>query len=228
MDANQARDLELIRQIRANVPGAMEALVEKYVPLVRHIARHHYAKRMDFEDLFQEGLIGLLHAVEEYRPDRYDVKFSSFAYLCITRKVYNVIKQTNGRKHRVLNDAVSLQSFVSWEENRTLLDLWIDENQVDPQRIVEEKLTATDLRRLLRNHLSLLEYTVLGLLLQGFTCSDIERRIGVSAKAVDNARTRVKMKLRRLLDRYGSLLSPQVPQKARRRRDLYVNLRLEA
>lgn len=55
MDANQARDLELIRQIRANVPGAMEALVEKYVPLVRHIARHHYAKRMDFEDLSRRG-----------------------------------------------------------------------------------------------------------------------------------------------------------------------------
>src|SRR5690554_4921765 len=143
MDANQQRDLELIEDVRAGVPGSKEALVEKYVPLVKYIVRHYYARRMDFEDLFQEGLIGLLQAIDEYRPERFDVKFSSFAYLCVVRKIYNIIKQSNGRKHRLLSDAVSLQASLSdGGEGRTLLELYSDEAQLDPQDVVEDRMVA--------------------------------------------------------------------------------------
>ncbi len=41
---------------------------------------------------------------------------------------------------------------------------------------------------------------------------------------VDNARTRVKAKLKRLVDTSGSLLSPQIPMQVRRRTDLYMKL----
>lgn len=222
MDANQRLDLELIERIRARQPGAREELVEKYIPLVRHIARRHYARQMDFDDLVQEGLIGLLGAIEEYRPDRFAVRFSSFAYLCIVRKIYNVIKQANAPKNRVLADAISLQAHLHGDGGRTLLELHGDGNQADPQEVVEDRLIAGELARLLRDHLSGLEYQVLGLLLQGFGCSEIGRRIGVDPKAVDNARTRVRIKLRRLLDRYGSLLDPRVPVRARGRRNLPV------
>ncbi|MGB4251208.1 MAG: sigma-70 family RNA polymerase sigma factor, partial [Limnochordia bacterium] len=89
---NQAVDLELIRRVRAGEEGARESLVLKYIPMVKYIIRNYYSSFLDFEDLVQEGLIGLLSAIEEYKPERYDVKFSSFAYLCIIRRVYNVIK----------------------------------------------------------------------------------------------------------------------------------------
>ena len=54
--------------------------------MVKRIARNHYASFLEFEDLMQEGLIGLLSAIEEYDPDK-KVKFSSFAYICILRKI---------------------------------------------------------------------------------------------------------------------------------------------
>ena len=59
-------------------------MVRKYIPMVKYIIRNYYASFLDFEDR-AEGLIGLLSAIDEYKPDEYDVKFSSFAYLCIIR-----------------------------------------------------------------------------------------------------------------------------------------------
>ena len=52
----------------------------------------------------------------------------------------------------------------------------------------------------------------------------IEKQFGIGAKAVDNARTRVKSKLRKLIEEYGSLLSPRVPVVVRKRKDLYLKL----
>ena len=119
---NQNLDLDLIRRIREGEAEAKEKLVTKYVPMVKYIIRNYYASFLDYEDLLQEGLIGLLTAIDEYQPEKFDVKFSSFAYICILRGVYNVIKQTNGNKHRLLNEAVSLQAAIGADENRVI---WI-------------------------------------------------------------------------------------------------------
>jgi len=225
--ANQARDLELIARIRKGDASARDELVTKYLPMVKHIVRKHYARAFEFDDLMQEGFIGLLGAIEEYRPEEFDVKFSSFAYMCIIRKVYNVIKQSNGNKHKALNDAVSLHSYVNADETRTVMDLIPhSESWVDPHETVERKAVSQRIDRLLRNHLSILEYTVATLILEGYSASEIERAIGVKAKVVDNARTRVKQKLKRIIDTYGTLLSPLIPEKGRQRRDLFMEVRI--
>jgi len=221
---NQERDLELIRQVRAGNRKAREELVTKYIPMVKRIARNHYASFLEFEDLMQEGLIGLLSAIEEYDPDK-KVKFSSFAYICILRKIYNVIKHSNGNKHKALNDAVSIYAFVNPDETRTVLDcVPFEDPSLDPEQVVEERIVNQRLKSVLENHLSVLEYTVISLFLQGYTTAEIEAAIGVNAKAVDNARTRVRLKLRRILTEHGSLLNPKVPVRVRRREDLYRKL----
>lgn len=223
-EENQKRDLHLIQCARRGDRLAQEELVRKYTPLVRHIVRNYYARFLEFDDLMQEGLIGLLHAIREYDGERYDVKFSSFAYICVIRKVYNVIKHTNGTKHRVLNDAVSLFNFVNLDETRIVLDVVASEDtEVDPEKVVEQEFVSARVEQVLRTHLSVLEYTVIHLLLAGYNYNDIERELSVSAKVIDNARTRVRLKLKRILQKYGSLLSPKVPEKARQRRDLYYH-----
>mgnify|MGYP001418072415 CR=1 FL=1 len=81
------------------------------------------------------------------------------------------------------------------------------------------------LDKVLKNHLSLLEYVVIALLLKGYTTSEIENEVGINSKSVDNARTRIKFKLQRILGEYGSLLSPKIPQKVRKRSDLCMDLK---
>lgn len=222
---NQTIDLDLIQKLRRGNEEARENLVRKYIPMVKYIVRNYYSSFLDFEDLLQEGLIGLLSAIEEYKPNQYDVKFSSFAYICIIRRVYNVIKQTTGNKHRLLNEAASLQTPVGRNENRAFIDLVASGTlQFDPETVLEDRYVSDVIGEVLRNHLSLLEYAVITRILKGYSAREIEEEMGVGLKVIDNARTRVKSKLRRLLDEHGSLLSPEVPTNVRKREDLYISV----
>lgn len=223
-DRNQKIDLQLLNRSRNNDSFAKEELVKKYTPMVKYIVRNNYIKTLEFEDMLQEGLIGLLSAIDEYNSKDYNVKFSSFAYLCIVRKIYNIIRQSNNYKNRTLNYAVSLQAPTDSSQTRTLLDFITSDQTIDPEEVFENKWTAERINSLLQNHLSLLEYTVIGLVLNGYTIGEIEERIGVDAKSVDNARTRVRCKLQRILSKYGSLTSPHVPNRARKREDLYMSI----
>ena len=226
-EENQKRDIHLIHLIRSGDNIAKEKLVQKYTPMVKHITRNYYASFLDFEDLMQEGLIGFLNAIDEYKPDQFNVRFSSFAYICIIRKVYNIIKQTTGNKHKALNNATSLYAYINSDENRIILDLIPNDYiSIDPVTLIEDKHINQRLDQVLLNHLSLLEYSVIIMLLRGFSSGEIEAEIGVGSKVIDNARTRVKNKLRRIMQEYGSLLSPKVPTAVRKRKDLYFDLKL--
>lgn len=225
--ANQQVDLHLIDEIRSGNNDAKDTLIAKYTQMVRHIVRRHHSNVLDFEDLVQEGLIGLLGAIAEYRPDQFDVKFSSFAYLCIQRKISNAVKQCMGNKHKALNQALSLHSYVNSEETRTRMDcIPSEETWTDPALLIENRLLDERMRALLREHLSMLEYVVTILLAEGYTARDIEREFGLSPKRVDNARTRVKAKLHRLLHAFGSLDHPGIPKTRRRRNDLALQVQL--
>ncbi|MBO8126720.1 MAG: sigma-70 family RNA polymerase sigma factor [Firmicutes bacterium] len=221
---NQEVDLELIHRIRTGDAGAMEELIQKYTPLVRYIVRNYYAKFFEFDDLMQEGMIGLMNAVNEYDHTRYNIKFSSFAYICVIRKIYNIIKRINGSKHKALNDAVSLFSYINLDETRTVMDvIESDDQKADPEEVMEARFIDERVDEILKNHLSILEYTVIRKLLEGYSYSEIQEECGIPPKVIDNARTRVRLKLQKLVNKYGSLLNPQVPKKARRREDLYYD-----
>ncbi len=217
---NQGKDLRLIFRIREGDRQAKEDLVEKYIPLIRHIIRNYYSSFLEYEDLLQEGFIGLLNAIDEYKPEKFEVKFSSFAYICIIRRIYNIIKVTSGNKHRALNDAVSLYTFINQEGSLTIIDLIPDSDS--PLEEVEELLMTKELHGVLKNYLSLFEYAVCSLMLKGYSSREIELELQVGSKAVDNARTRMKTKLRKVIKEQGSLTEQKTPLKVRQRRDLYL------
>lgn len=217
---NQGKDLRLIFRIREGDRQAKEDLVEKYIPLIRHIIRNYYSSFLEYEDLLQEGFIGLLNAIDEYKPEKFEVKFSSFAYICIIRRIYNIIKVTSGNKHRALNDAVSLYTFINQEGSLTIIDLIPDSDS--PLEEVEELLMTKELHGVLKNCLSLFEYAVCSLMLKGYSSREIELELQVGSKAVDNARTRMKTKLRKVIKEQGSLTEQKTPLKVRQRRDLYL------
>lgn len=221
--SNQERDLRLIESVRSGDPQAKEELIKKYLPMVRYIVKNSYATKYEHEDLVQEGLMGLLSAIEEYDSESHDVKFSSFAYLCIIRKIYNYVRQCMNNKNRALVNAVSLYQFVDPDDTRTLMDI-LACDAVDPEEVVEAKWVNQRLSAVLKAHLSILEYAVLSLLVSGYTTGEIEKVLGVPAKCVDNARTRVRLKLHRIVSTYGSLTSSNIPKKVRRRKDLYMRL----
>ena len=62
-------DLQLQQRAAAGDREAEEALVSRYMQLVRAIARPFFLAGGDSEDLIQEGMFGLLSAVRQYDPD---------------------------------------------------------------------------------------------------------------------------------------------------------------
>ena len=59
-------------------PAAREALVERFLPLARQLARRYQRAGEPLDDLIQVASLGLLKAIERFDPER-ETAFSSFA-----------------------------------------------------------------------------------------------------------------------------------------------------
>lgn len=58
-------------------PALREEIVRRSLSLVEHFARNYRGRGIDYDDLFQEGCLGLLLAIERYDPDL-GYSFSTF------------------------------------------------------------------------------------------------------------------------------------------------------
>ena len=70
------------------------ALAEQYIPYVRSIAgkiKRTVAKEIDFEDLVEYGMIGLLEAADRYDP-KFGANFMTFAYYRIRGAIYDGLR----------------------------------------------------------------------------------------------------------------------------------------
>src|SRR4051812_18379528 len=72
-------DRELfLRHQRERDPAAREALVQRFLPLARQLARRYQRAEEPLEDLVQVASLGLIKAIDRFNPER-DVAFSSYA-----------------------------------------------------------------------------------------------------------------------------------------------------
>ena len=84
---------------------AIEQLLLQYKGLVKSIVRKYFLIGSDMDDLMQEGMMGLYKAILSFSYDG-GAKFETYARLCISRQVYNAIKQANNTKNQVLNSCL--------------------------------------------------------------------------------------------------------------------------
>lgn len=84
---------ETFRRLRAHkirIDRARNALIVSNLALVTHVARQFDARSVGFADLFQEGTIGLITAVERFEWER-GHKFSTYAYWWIRNSISKAI-----------------------------------------------------------------------------------------------------------------------------------------
>ncbi len=221
---NQQKDLELIKKIRSKYDmAAKDELVLKYLPMVRHIVKCFHPSQADFDDFSQEGAIGLLKAIDEYNPERFQVKFSTFAYICIMRKVSNTFRRSRNKTIPSTGNMLSLFRNMDEANNRMLIDLLAGQTD-EPFNFIEKEWINQKLDSVLKIYLSPIEYQVMKGIIAGDNQGEIQISLALSAKVIDNARTRARGKLRKIIEAYGSLLNPNIPQKVRKRKDLAINL----
>lgn len=68
----------LVRRAQSGEGAAREALIDRLLPLVTALARRFRTEGLDQTDLIQEGIVGLLRALERYDPER-GVPFAAYA-----------------------------------------------------------------------------------------------------------------------------------------------------
>ena len=172
---------------------AEEQLVKRYNRLVRACARPLFLAGGDSEDLIQEGMMGLMSAIEQYDPGK-GASFKTYAELCIRRRLYSAVKSASRYKHTPLNDYVSFESSYL-DESQSLQQYYLR----DPEDLVIAREQADEITEGLENSLSNFEAKVLQSYLEGLSYEEIGKKVNKSVKSVDNAVQRIRKKLARYL-----------------------------
>ena len=180
--ANSAELLSDEDLVHAYILGdefAFALLVQRYAPLLRAQSHFFSVTPSEYEDLEQEGLMGLLAAVRAFEPER-NKKFRSLALVCSRNRMLSLMRS----RHTFIEP-------LSEDELSTIPD----EEEADPALRVQMQEDTKSLRRWLQSRLSELEYPVLYLYFNGQSYEQIAEALSVSEKAVDNAMQRIRKKM---------------------------------
>ena len=84
-------------------PSDIVKIVQKYSDFINCICRKYFIIGGTKEDLYEEGVIGLLEACKNYNgEDLFEPRFEAFAKLCIKRQIFDAIKKSNTQKNKAL------------------------------------------------------------------------------------------------------------------------------
>jgi RNA polymerase sigma factor (sigma-70 family) len=146
-------EYSLAKRAVGKTPAALEArnqLVMANYGLIHLVAQAYRRAGIRYEDLTQEGALGLLRAAETFDPDR-GVRFGTYAVYWIRSKVQRFIehqrRETNpfmagvesvaaedGKRHIPRTRTVSLEAPLDAEGERNLSDMVSDPDDVTPER----------------------------------------------------------------------------------------------
>lgn len=189
-------DEDLCNRVALGDRDAEEALVRRYTRMVRMCARPYFLAGGDSEDLIQEGMVGLLHAIREYDPGR-EASFRHYAQVCIQNRLISAIKAAARDKHTPLNNYVSIETPLF--DGFTIHDTCgTDHRRLEnPEDTLIGREEVQERMNVLQDGLSGLEARVLRLYLSGLSYSEIAAEVKRSPKSVDNAVQRIRRKLAR-------------------------------
>lgn len=176
-------DEELVLDAREGNADAEEALILRYMPHIRSFVRPYFLAGGDFEDLIQEGMIGVVKAISGFDGTRH-ASFKTFAALCVKNRVYSVIRNSQRGKNSPLNNYISFETAIS--ETAVV---------ADPVEDVISRENYVELLNEVTERLSSLEIKVLDLYLEGLSYSEISEKLSKPQKSVDNAVQRIRKKL---------------------------------
>jgi len=194
-------DYELLYLVSENNDDARDIFFKKYDNIIKMKASKYSSfvssKGFDFNDLFQEGRLGLTQAINDYK-NQSNVQFYTFANLCIDRQIATFLRNIAREKHKFLNDSISLDTTIN-SIGRPLTELILDDKNIDPEMSFIEMEEKQELFSKIDKVLSESERDVFNLRVQGFTYKEIAQLLDITEKAVERKLDRIKSKINNIV-----------------------------
>lgn len=179
---SQISDRELLENLGNNASdnGILAELISRHMKAV-FAAAARYSNSADREELVSDGMQGLLAAISSY--DSAKGEFSTYLNTCLENRLKNTAKRSQRRKNQLSdNDPEELER--------------IADTKPTPEEIVIDRENRAAILENMRTELTNLEFRCMEGLIMGLSYEETARKLGIDRKAVDNAVTRARAKLR--------------------------------
>lgn len=182
---------EIINEAKNHNEDALETIYKVMNPFVKSMALKYFLAGADRDDVIQEGMIALFHAIQSYDEKKCD-DFVPFAKRCVDLRIKTAVKNSLRKKHSPLNNSVSI-------ENESLD--FVLPAKINPEQDYIDNESYESLILNLKSILSPFEYSVLCLLNSGLNYKDIADSLDKEPKMIDNAIQRIKQKAKKMLQK---------------------------
>ena len=179
-DYSAMSDKELLRNDPPD-SGKLAELISRYMKMVFAGAKR-FSGAADYEELVSDGMEGLLSAVRNYSEEKGE--FAAFASVCVENRLRSTAKRSRRR--------TSLLADTDPEKLEDIAD-----PAPTPEEIVIARENSEEVMREIRTELTELELKCIQGSAFGLSYDEIAQKMNIDKKAVDNALSRARAKLRR-------------------------------
>ncbi len=200
MNYDDVNDYEILSIVSDN-EQATETLFNKYKPLIVGIAKKIYTTNQvtgfDLNDLIQEGMIAFSTAINTF-DEKKDTTFFTYAKTCIERRLYSLIKSASRYKYQLLNESYYVEDLVN---NSKDLENLLKDSTSNPEYQIIDNENTKELIKNIQKTLTNLESAVFELKISGFNYKEIADILDKDSKSIDNAISRIKIKVNNFLNK---------------------------
>lgn len=112
----RSEEAELITRAQRGDRPAQERLINANLRLIYRIARRYRCRSYSHEDLVQEGIVGLMQAIDRWDPER-GCRLSTYAVHWIRQAIARAVEQNDRLIHVPLQATVDLRRLVRLRED---------------------------------------------------------------------------------------------------------------
>ena len=194
-------DYELLYLISENNEEAKDLFYKKYKPIIelkaKKFVKYAESKGYDYNDLVQEGMIGLSKAIKDF-SDQKDVQFTTFANICIERQMFSFLRNIGTGRHKILNESISFDTTTN-SYGKPLINL-LDDKNINPETTFIESEEKETLYNDIVSVLKDIEIEIFDLRANGFSYKEISNILNITEKSVGKHIERIKDKINKVLD----------------------------
>lgn len=191
----------MLRRLEQGDIEARNVLIEKNMRLVAHMTRKYVTADREIEDLISVGTIGLIKAINSFKPDK-NIRLATYAAKCIDNEILMMLRA----EKRKMNEVSIYEPVGKDKEGNeiSIIDV-VGEEQVD---VVEECIRDQRIKCLEKNMNEVLTKREKMIIINRYglgdnkemTQNDLAEKLGISRSYVSRIEKKALSKLKNMLE----------------------------